>query len=86
MKTFISREAGVTFPPEASTVISPVKSLPLLDRSAVCDLLGVCPATASKVMKESGRSIRIHSRIYILRDSLFDYLRECERRGGGNRA
>lgn len=54
----------------------------LLDRSDVSRLMGVSPTTASKIMKESGRSIRVHSRLYILRDSLFQYLRECERSGG----
>lgn len=72
-----ARERGVG--PSASTVTNT-----LLDRSEVGQLMGVSPATASKIMKESGRSIRIHSRLYIFNDSLFDYLREREE--GGHRA
>ena len=39
---------------------------------------GLSPVTASKMMKESGRAIALHRRIYILESSFFAYLHELE--------
>lgn len=50
----------------------------LLGIPDVCKITGLAEATASKLMKESGRAIRVHSRLYILEQSFFAYLRELE--------
>lgn len=64
-------------------VIAPVTQVHLgserlLGIPDVCKITGLAEATASKLMKESGRAIRIHSRLYILEQSFFAYLRELE--------
>lgn len=50
----------------------------LLGIPDVCRITGLAEATASKLMKESGRAIRVHSRLFILETSFFNYLRELE--------
>lgn len=44
----------------------------------VADTLGVCYTTASRIMKDSGRAIKLRSRLYIRESSLFAYLVELE--------
>ena len=50
----------------------------LLGIQNVSETLGVCPVTASRIMKESGRSITLHRKIYILESSFLAFLRERE--------
>lgn len=50
----------------------------LLGIAEVCKITGLSPVTASKLMKESGRAIALHRRIYILESSFFAYLHELE--------
>lgn len=50
----------------------------LLGVPEVCAMTGLCPVTAAKLMKESGRCICIHRRLYLLESSFFNYLRELE--------
>lgn len=50
----------------------------LLGIAEVCKITGLSPVTASKMMKESGRAIALHRRIYILESSFFAYLHELE--------
>lgn len=50
----------------------------LLGISDVSQMTGLSPVTASKFMKESGRAIALHRRVYILESSLFEYLHELE--------
>lgn len=50
----------------------------LLGISEICKMTGLSPVTASKLMKESGRAIALHRRVYILESSFFAYLRELE--------
>ena len=50
----------------------------LLGISEVCKITGLSPVTASKMMKDSGRAIALHRRIYILESSFFAYLHELE--------
>jgi hypothetical protein len=52
----------------------------LLSISAISDLLGVCPVTASRIMKESGRSITLHRRVFVLQSSFMQYMHELESR------
>ena len=41
-------------------------------------MTGLSPVTASKLMKESGRAIALHRRVYILESSFYAYLHELE--------
>ena len=50
----------------------------LLGIAEVCKITGLSPVTASRLMKESGRAIALHRRVYILESSFFAYLRELE--------
>lgn len=50
----------------------------LLDIPEICKITGLGEATASKLMKESGRCIRLHSRLYVIESSFFAYLHELE--------
>ena len=50
----------------------------LLGVPNVCEITGLAEATASKLMKETGRAIKVHGRLYILESSFFAYLHELE--------
>lgn len=66
---------------QASPAVSSDPSLGrerLLGISDVSNMTGLSPVTASKLMKESGRAIALHRRVYILESSLFAYLHELE--------
>lgn len=53
----------------------------LLGIPDISEITGLSEATASKLMKESGRAIRLHSRLYLLESSFYAWLRELEARG-----
>lgn len=55
----------------------------LLSRSDVAEVMGVCPATASRIINESGCRITLHRKVYILGHSLRKFLVEKEG-GDGN--
>ena len=46
-------------------------------------MTGFCPVTASKFMKESGRSLTLHRRVFILESSFYSYLHELEEANDG---
>lgn len=46
--------------------------------SDVSEALGIGRQTASRIMRESGRAIRLHSRLYILEGTLLSFLKEKE--------
>lgn len=50
----------------------------LLGIPDICTMTGLCPVTASRLMKESGRAIRVHGRVFILESSFFAYMKELE--------
>ena len=50
----------------------------LLGVADVCEMTGLSPVTAATLMKETGRCIRIHRRLFVLEASFFDYLRQVE--------
>ena len=50
----------------------------VLSITDVAEALGVCPVTASKIIKESGREIVLHRRIFILQSSFLAFLAERE--------
>lgn len=62
----------------AGTIGAPIGNDRLLGIEDVATILDVCPVTASCVMKESGRSIVLHRRVYILETNLLAYLHEQE--------
>ena len=71
--------------PYAAVQASPADSISpylgherLLGIAEVCKITGLSPVTASKLMKESGRAIALHRRIFILESSFFSYLHELE--------
>lgn len=67
-------EAGVT--PAAPLVVLGRERL--LDVPEVCKLTGLGEVTASKLMKETGRCLKLHSRLYVIESSFFAYLHEME--------
>ena len=50
----------------------------LLGVPEICEITGFCPVTAATFMRESGRCIRVHKRLFILESSLYAYIRELE--------
>lgn len=52
----------------------------LLSISDVSKIMGFCPITASKLMKESGYALIIRRRVFILESNLIKYL--TSREGG----
>lgn len=50
----------------------------LLRISTVAERFEVCPVTASKIMDETGHSIVLHRKKYVLESSLYAYLHEQE--------
>lgn len=50
----------------------------LLGIEDVCNVTGFCPQVASRLIKDSGRGIFLHRRLFILESSLLAYLREQE--------
>lgn len=55
----------------------------ILSVADVCNIMGFCPETASKLMKETGHALILHRRIFILESSLMKYLREQESKAVG---
>lgn len=40
----------------------------------VCAIMGCCPVAAAKIMKESGRCLRVHRRLYVLESAFVKHL------------
>ncbi|RHB55754.1 hypothetical protein DW878_05070 [Olsenella sp. AM39-30AC] len=72
-------EAGVA----NSAPTASIGSERLLSIADVCAMTGFCPVTASKFMKESGRSLTLHRRVFILESSFYSYLHELEEANDG---
>lgn len=56
----------------------PIGNDKLLSINDVANILGVCPVTASMVMKDTGHCIAIRRRVYILESSLLSFLHKME--------
>ena len=69
-----SGKAGVDSPATCVTV----GRERLLGIEDVREITGLGQVAASKLMKESGRAIRLHRRVYVLESSFFAYLHELE--------
>ena len=50
----------------------------LLGVPEVCEITGFCNVTASRLIKESGCGIKVHSRLFVLESSFFNYLHRLE--------
>lgn len=50
----------------------------LLGVPEVCQMTGLCPATASRLMKETGKCLFLHRRLFVLESSFLNYLHELE--------
>ena len=70
------QKAGVETP--ASSTGMTLGHERLLSIEDVRDITGLGEVTASKLMKESGRAIRLHRRLYVLESSFFSFLHEKE--------
>ena len=51
----------------------------LLGVAGICELTELGKVTASKLLKETRRCIRIHRRLFVLESSFLDWLHELER-------
>lgn len=74
MCTPVVSEAGVS-PAPSRIALGRERLLSIED---VCGITGLGEATASKLMRESGRAIRLHRRLYVLESSFYSYLHEME--------
>lgn len=50
----------------------------LLGVPDICQLTGLGEVTASRLMKESGRCLKLHGRLYVIDTSFFAYLHSME--------
>lgn len=75
MTCSIPLKAGVTDSPAPRVVLGRERLLGIAD---ICKLTGLGEATASKLMKESGYAIKVHSRLYVIESSFFSYLHQLE--------
>ena len=76
-----TRSSGVVITPSAPTPAPAPVALGhdrLLSIQDVCAMTGVCPVTAAKVIGESGKSFRIHRRLFVFQNSLYDYFHQLE--------
>lgn len=74
MDNTVVPEAGAT-PAPSRLVVGRER---LLGIPEVCKLTGLGEATASKLMKETGCCIKLHSRLYVIESSFFSYLHGLE--------
>lgn len=57
----------------------------LLGTPDVCEMTGFGYATAAKFMRESGCSFKVHSQLFVLESSFFQYLHSLEASNSCNR-
>ena len=50
----------------------------LLGVPEICEITGFCNVTAARLIKESGCGIKVHSRLFVLESSFFNYLHRLE--------
>ena len=56
----------------------PLSAERLLGTQEICDITHLSKATSARLMKETGRCLRIHGRLYVLESSFIQYLHELE--------
>lgn len=74
MDNTVVPEAGVV-PAQHHVVLGRER---LLDIPEICKITGLGEVTASKLMKETGCCLKLHSRLYVLESSFFAYLHKLE--------
>lgn len=57
----------------------------VLSVADVSRIMGFCPSVASTFIKETGRGMTIHRRVFILESSLLSYLHEQESKSEAGR-
>lgn len=67
-------EAGVTTAP-SHIVLGRER---LLGVPEICQITGLAEVTAAQLMRETGRCLKLHRRLYVLESSFFRYLHELE--------
>lgn len=50
----------------------------LLGATEIRELTGLGEVAAASLMKESGRCLKLHSRLFVIESSFFEYLHELE--------
>lgn len=50
----------------------------LLGVPEICEITGFCNVTAARLIKESGCGIKVHSRLFVLESSFFNYPHRLE--------
>lgn len=74
MDNAVVHEAGIT-PAFPRIVLGRER---LLDVSDIRELTGLGEVAAASLMKESGRCLKLHSRLFVIESSFFEYLHELE--------
>ena len=54
----------------------------LLSVDDVAEITGTCNTTAAKIIKETGRPIKLHRRLYVLDTALCEYLEALSAQDG----
>lgn len=68
--------------PKASVMSAPPRIVlgreRLLGVTEIRELTGLGEVAAASLMKESGRCLKLHSRLFVIESSFFEYLHELE--------
>lgn len=70
---------------DSNSTGAPLGNDRVLSVGDVCDVMGFCPETAVKFIRETGYALVIHRRIFILQSSLIRYLHEQEQQARAER-
>lgn len=74
MDNAVVHEAGIT-PASPRSVLGRER---LLGVTEIRELTGLGEVAAASLMKESGRCLKLHSRLFVIESSFFEYLHELE--------
>lgn len=74
MDNAVVHEAGIT--PASPRIVFGRERL--LGVTEIRELTGLGEVAAASLMKESGRCLKLHSRLFVIESSFFEYLHELE--------
>ena len=74
MDNAVVHEAGIT--PTSPRIV--LRRERLLGVTEIRELTGLGEVAAASLMKESGRCLKLHSRLFVIESSFFEYLHELE--------
>ena len=74
MDNAVVHEAGIT--PASPRIVLGCERL--LGVTEIRELTGLGEVAAASLMKESGRCLKLHSRLFVIESSFFEYLHELE--------